>query len=89
VSRAASLVKLLALARGHVRPQDTARARLPQEKGETYVHVFDRPSAQELFGETTITGTLNSTPSTKLGKRTFTTQLFSSPAADPSGFGEG
>jgi hypothetical protein len=53
------------------------------------VHVFDRPSAQELFGETTITGTLNSTPSTKLGKRTFTTQLFSSPAADPSGFGEG
>src|SRR5215210_7301073 len=39
---------------------------------------------------TTINGTLESTPSTRRTKRTFTIQLFSSPAADsPSGYGEG
>jgi hypothetical protein len=40
--------------------------------------------AQSSGGSTTITGTLNSTPST-----TFTVQLFSNVAADPSGFGQG
>ena len=35
-------------------------------------------------GNTTITGTLNSTPNT-----TFRLELFASPAADPAGFGEG
>ena len=34
-------------------------------------------------GNTTITGTLNSTPNT-----TFRLELFANPAADPSGFGE-
>jgi hypothetical protein len=38
---------------------------------------------------TTIHGTLNSTPSTRLKKRTFIIQFFSSSVADPSGYGEG
>ena len=37
---------------------------------------------------TTIQGTLNSIPSS-VTTQTFTIQFFSSPAADPSGFGEG
>ena len=46
-------------------------------------------SAQTFGSFTSINGTLNSTPSTRETKRTFTIQLFSSPSADPSGFGEG
>jgi hypothetical protein len=38
---------------------------------------------------TDIVGTLDSTPSTRRTKRTFTIQFFSSPQADSSGFGEG
>lgn len=42
------------------------------------------------FGPNTIIkGTLNSTPSTRLKKRTFIIQFFSSPLEDPSHFGEG
>jgi CSLREA domain-containing protein len=41
-------------------------------------------SAVTSGGKTTVKGRLNSTPNT-----TFTLQFFSSPAADPSGFGEG
>jgi hypothetical protein len=46
-------------------------------------------SAFTQFNQTTIGGELNSTPSTRKKKRTFIIQFFSSPAADPSGFGEG
>lgn len=46
-------------------------------------------SASTFFGGTTISGTLESTPSTKEKKRTFIIQFFSNVAADPSGHGEG
>ena len=46
-------------------------------------------SAFTIPGGTTINGTLNSTPSTRLKKKTFIIQFFSSPEKDPSGFGEG
>ena len=42
------------------------------------------------FGPNTVVkGTLNSTPSTKLTKRSFIVQFFGSPSEDPSRFGEG
>ncbi len=41
-------------------------------------------TAVTVAGSTTVTGTLNSTPA-----RTFRVEFFNSPAADPSGFGEG
>jgi CSLREA domain-containing protein len=40
-------------------------------------------------GDTTIYGTLESTPSTRKQKRTFIIQFFSNPSADSSGYGEG
>jgi len=46
-------------------------------------------SAQNFGNFTSINGTLNSTPSTRLKKRTFIIQFFSSPSEDPSHFGEG
>jgi trimeric autotransporter adhesin len=46
-------------------------------------------SAQRFGSFTSISGTLNSIPSTRERKRTFIIQFFSSPAADASGFGEG
>jgi hypothetical protein len=46
-------------------------------------------SAQNFGDFTSINGTLNSTPSTNKKTRTFLIQFFSSPVADPSGFGEG
>jgi Right handed beta helix region len=46
-------------------------------------------SAQTFASFTSINGRLNSTPSTRLTTRSFIIQFFSSPAADPSGYGEG
>jgi large repetitive protein len=46
-------------------------------------------SATTLGSFTSINGTLESTPSTRQKKRTFTVQLFSNTEADPSGYGEG
>ncbi len=46
-------------------------------------------SATTFFGGTTINGSLDSTPSTRKKKRSFTIRFFSSPAADASGYGEG
>jgi trimeric autotransporter adhesin len=47
------------------------------------------PIQRSLFGGTTITGDLNSTPSTRKKKRTFIIQFFSSPEKDSSNHGEG
>ena len=46
-------------------------------------------SAQTFGSFTSISGTLESTPSTREKKRTFIIQFFSSPSEDPSHFGEG
>jgi len=62
------------------------------DTGPNNLQNFPVLSSAELSGNAlSVTGNLNSTPSTKRKKRTFIVQFFSIPGsqADPSGFGEG
>lgn len=65
---------------------DTGANRLQNYPVITSVFISREP----FIGTTTnISGKLNSTPSTRVTKRTFIIQFFSSSLKDPSGFGEG
>jgi hypothetical protein len=62
----------------------TANDSLDPDTGPNQLQNFPQLTAPASSGPTAIAGTLNSTPLTQ-----FTIEFFSSPAADPAGFGEG
>src|SRR3712207_9259313 len=68
------------------RSNDTSDGDTGPNNRQNYPVITDATTAVGLG--TTIQGTLNSIPSS-VTTQTFTIQFFSSPAADPSGFGEG